>query len=174
MIFDKNGISFAIAHESGTLLLGVASIIGRLSIGLFVIVARKAVFDVGPRTVGVGRWLRVQTPIFFKKSYTSINPRAKEVVKILKALIIIAIRDLEMKARPQIIAAGQMIRRECTRLFAKTIAKRNGEFNEGVKKQQEAPRGEQAEDNIIRGMISEDQPLQRDKGLNTFGDCHAG
>lgn len=61
MILDRKGIAFGIAYNLGTLLLGAAHIIARLSAGVFVIVVRKAVFEGGPKTMEMGLWLRDQT-----------------------------------------------------------------------------------------------------------------
>ena len=168
MTFDKNGIAFGIAYDLGTLLLGVASIVTRLSIGLFVIVARKAVFEGGPRTMETGLWLRDQTLIFFEKSHKSINPRVIEARKILKALIIIAVRNLKIKGRPKIITTGQIINRECRLLIKATVKRRQKLCS--AKKHQEISHGEQVEENISPSMISADQPIQTYKGPDIFGD----
>jgi hypothetical protein len=170
MTFDKNGIAFGMVYDSGTLLLGVASIIARLSIGLFVIVIRKVVFEGGPRTMETGLWLKDQTLIFLEKSHKSINPRVIEVGKILKALIIIAVRNLKIKGGPKIITIGQIINQEC-RLLIKTTEKRKEELDI-AKRHQEISHGEQVEENISPGMISADQPIQKYKGPDIFGDDH--
>jgi hypothetical protein len=168
MTFDRNGIAFGIAYDSGTLLLGVASIIVHLLIGLFVIVVKKVVFEGGPRTMEIGLWLRDQTLIFFKKSHISIKPGVIEVGKILKALIIIAVRNIKIKGWPKIIATGQIINRECNLLIKTTV--KTKEKLDSAKKHQEISQGEQVEENISPRMISADQPIQMHKRPDIFGD----
>lgn len=170
MTLDKNRITFGIAYGSGTLLLGVVSVIARLSIGLFVIVVRKAVFEGGPRTMEMGLWLRDQTFVFFVKSHKSLNPRVREVGKILKALIIIVVRNLKIKGGPKIIATGQIINREC-RLLIETTVKRKEKLDSTKKHQEISPR-EQVKENISPGMISANEPIQRYKEPDIFGDNH--
>jgi hypothetical protein len=156
MTFDRKGIAFGIAYNSGTLLLGVAYIVARLSAGVFVIAVRKAIFEGGPKTREMGLWLRDQTIFFFEKSHKLVNPSVIEVKKILKVLIIIAVRNLRKKGGPKIIATGQIIRREY-RLLIKATIKR--------KKPESAKKGrvsleEQAEDNNTPGEVSSDQTIQ--------------
>lgn len=138
MTFDKNGIAFGIARDSGILLLGVASIIVRLSMGLFVIVVRKVVFEGGPRTMEMGLWLKGQTFIFSRKYHKSLNPCVREVGRILKALIIIAVRDLKIKGGSKIIATGQIINQ--TRLLIKTKVNRKKKLD-SAKKHREISHG---------------------------------
>jgi hypothetical protein len=168
MTFDRNGIAFGIAYNSGTLLLGVASIIVRLLIELFVIVVKKVVFEGGPRTMETGLWLRDQTLILFKKSSKSINPRVIEVGEILKALIIIAVRNLEVKGWSKIITTGQIINRECNLLIKTTV--KTKEKLDSTKKYQQMSQGEQVEENISPRMISADQPIQTYKRPDIFVD----
>jgi hypothetical protein len=169
MTFDKNGIAFGIARNSGTLLLGVASIIVRLSLGLFVIVVRKVVFEGGPRTMEMGLWLKDQTLIFSRKYHKSLNPCVREVGKILKALIIIAVRNLRIKRGSKIIATGQIIDQKC-RLLIKTKVNRKKKLD-SAKKHQEISHGKRVEQNISPGMISSaDQPIQTYKLPDIFGD----
>jgi hypothetical protein len=157
MTFNRKGIAFGMAYNSGTLLLGVASIIARLSAGVFVIVVRKAIFEGGPKTMEMGLWLRDQTIFFCEKSYKSINPRVIEVEKVLKALIIIAVRNLRTKGGPKIIATGQIISREC-RLLIKTTVKRKKKL--GSDKKHQVSLEEQVEDNISPSVVSADQTIQ--------------
>jgi hypothetical protein len=177
MTFDRNGIAFGIAYDLGTLLLGVASIIVRLLIGLFVIVVKKVVFEGGPKTTETVLWLRDQTLIFFKKSRKSINPRVIEVGEILKALNIIAVRNLKTKGWPKIITTGQIINRECNLLIKNLLIKttvKTKEKLDSAKKYQEMSQGEQVEENISPRMISSDQPIQAYKRLDVFGDDNGG
>jgi hypothetical protein len=156
MTFDRKGIAFGIAYNSGTLLLGVASIIARLSAGVLVIVVRKTVFEGGPKTMQMGLWLRDQTIFFLEKSHKPINPRVIEVQKILKALIIIAVRALKIKGGPKIIATGQIISRECRLLIKATVKRKK---LDSAKKRQVSLE-EQVEDNITPSEVSADQTIQ--------------
>src|ERR687890_515539 len=97
MSFDKNGFAFSIASSSGTILLGIVSIVGRLLIGVLILVGKKAVLEGVPRTMEAGQWLKGKTAIFVEKSYTLIKPRIKEAGKILMAVLIISFRKLEIK-----------------------------------------------------------------------------
>src|SRR5215217_3362150 len=158
MTFDRKGIAFGVVYYSGTLLLAVASIIARLSVGVSLIVARKAILQGGPKTMESGLWLRDQTLIFIEKSHKSIKPRLLEVKKILKALIIIAVRNLKIKGGPKIITTGQIISQQC-RLLIRTTTKRREKLD-SAKKYQEISHREQMEENISSSMIPADQPIQ--------------
>lgn len=149
MTFDRKGIAFGIAYNSGTLLLGVASIIARLSAGLFVIVVRKVVFEGGPKTMEMGLWLRDRTIFFFEKSRKSIYPRVIGVEKILKALIIIAVGNLKTKVGPKIVATGQII---------KAAVRRKKKLDSAKKPQVSLE--EQVKDNISPSVASADQAIQ--------------
>lgn len=157
MTFDRKGIAFGIAYNSGTLLLGVASIIARLSAGLFVIVVRKVVFEGGPKTMEMGLWLRDRTIFFFEKSHKSIYPRVIGVEKILKALIIIAVGNLKTKGGPKIVATGQIIRRECKSLI-KAAVRRKKKLDSAKKPQVSLE--ELVKDNISPSVASADQAIQ--------------
>jgi len=164
MTFDKNGI----ARDSGTLLLGVASIIVRLSMGLFVIVVRKVVFEGGPRTMEMGLWLKGQTFILSRKYHKSLNPCVREVGKILKALIIIAVRDLKIKGGSKVIATEQIINQ--TRLLIQTKVNKRKKLD-SARKHQEISHRRRVEQKISPGMISSaDQPIQTYKVPGIFGD----
>jgi hypothetical protein len=86
----------------------------------------------------------------------------------LKALIIIAVRNLKIKGRPKIITMGQITNRECRLLIKATVKRR--EKLDSAKKHQEISYREQVEENISPSMISADQPIQTYKGPNIFGD----
>jgi hypothetical protein len=134
MTFDRKGIAYGIAYNSGTLLPGVAYIIARLSAGVFVIAVRKAVFEGGPKTMELGLWLRDQTIFFFEKSHKSVKPSVIEATKILKVLIIIAVRNL----------------RKATVKRKKLDSAKKGQV----------PLEEQVEDNITPNEASADQTIQ--------------
>ena len=144
MKFGNNVVAFGIALDSGRLLVGAVSILGRLSLGLFVIVGRKALLE-GPRTVEAARWLKAQTPIFMKKSHMLINPHFREAGRILKALIIIFVRTLRAKMGPRIIATGHQVGQEFNRLIVKTTRRREREITD------------QTEENINCDKIPADQ-----------------
>jgi hypothetical protein len=168
MTFDRKGIAYGIAYNSGTLLPGVAYIMARLSAGVFVIAARKAVFEGGPKTMELGLWLRDQTIFFFEKSHKSVNPRVTEVEKILKALIIIAVRNLKKKGGPKIIATGQIISREGGLLIKATVKRKK---SDSAKKRQVSV-GEQVEDNITPSEVAADQTTQTDGRPDIFRRDH--
>lgn len=172
MTFDKNGLAFGISRGSGTLLQGVAAFLGRLLLGLMILVGRKAILEGGPKTVEVAQWLKSQTAVFFKKSCKSIKPHIKAVGKILKALFIIAGRKLEMEAGPKIMETGQLISRECTALVIKSIAKRRGQSTEGVKKPQATSYDERMEEDSNSAVLLAEQSVEKNKGLNVFEDAH--
>jgi hypothetical protein len=157
MILDRKGIAFGIAYNLGTLLLGAAHIIACLSAGVFVIVVRKAVFEGGPKTMEMGLWLRDQTIFFFEKSHKSINPRIIEVEKILKALFVIAVRNLKTKGGPKIIATRQIISRQCRLLIKATVKRKNLDSA----KKREVSLEEQLEDNTSHSEVSADQTIQK-------------
>ena len=152
MTFDRKGIAYGIAYNSGTLLPGVAYIMARLSAGVFVIAARKAVFEGGPKTMELGLWLRDQTIFFFEKSHKSVKPSVIEATKILKVLIIIAVRNLRKKGGPKIIASGQILSRECRLLIKATVKRKK---LDSAKKGQ-VPLEEKVEDNITPSEASAD------------------
>ena len=167
MSFDKNGLAFGIAYNSGTMLLGIVSFLGRLMIGLFMLVGKKAILEVGPRTMEVGQWLNGKTAIFFKKFFTSIKPHIKEVGKVLIALFIIALRRLEMKTRPKIIATGRLISRKCSALIASSKVKLTLKVIDGSRKKHATPHEQGIREEISPGKLSVDQSVQHNKEHET-------
>jgi hypothetical protein len=123
MTFNKNGFGYGVAYYTGAMVIGTVSVVGRLLVGLLMIVGKKTVIEGGPRTMEAGQWLKEKSAIFFVKCYTFIKPHAREVGKILIALLIIIARKLEMKIKPKIVAGGHFIGRKCTELVRKYRAK---------------------------------------------------
>jgi hypothetical protein len=156
MKFGNNVVAFGIALDSGRLLVGAVSILGRLSLGLFVIVGKKALLE-GPRTVEAARWFKAQIPIFMKKSHILINPHSREAGRILKALIIIFVRTLRAKVGPRIIKTGHQVGQEFNRLILKTMRGREGGITESIKKNRETLHMDQAKENINCDKIPADQ-----------------
>jgi hypothetical protein len=166
MSFDKNGLAFGIAYNSGTILLGIVSFLGRLMIGLFMLVGKKAILEGGPRTMEVGQWLNRKTAIF-EKFFTLIKPRIKEVGKVLIALSIIAIRRLKMKTRPKIIATGRLISRKCSALILSSKVKLTLKVIDGSSKKHATPHEQGTREEISPSMLSVDQSVQHDKEHET-------
>ncbi|MFZ0697177.1 MAG: hypothetical protein WAM88_08580, partial [Nitrososphaeraceae archaeon] len=172
MTFDKNGLAFGIFRESGTLSRAVVAFLGRLLLGLVVLVGRKAVLEGGPRTMELAQWLISQTAVVLQKSCKEVKPQVKGVGKILKALLIISGRKLKMEAGPKIMETGQLIRRECTALVIKSIAKRRGQSAKGVKKPQSTSNDEPMEEDINSAGLLAERSVEQNKGQNMFGDYH--
>lgn len=163
MSFDKNGLAFGIAYNSGTILLGIVSFSGRLLIGLLMLVGKKAILEGGPRIMEVGQWLNGKIAIFFEKFFTLIKPHFKEVGKVLIALFIIAVRRLEMKTRPKIIATGRLISRKCSALIRRSKVKLTQKVIDGSRKKQATPHEQGIREEISPSMLSVDHSVQHDK-----------
>jgi hypothetical protein len=167
MTFDKNGLAFGIFRESGTLSQAVVAFLGRLLLGLVILVGRKVVLEGGPRMMELAQWLISQTAVVLKKSCKAAKPQVNGVGKILKALLIISGRKLKMEAGPKIMETGQLISRECTALIIKSIAKRRG-----VKKPQATSYDEpMREDTNSAGLLVE-RSVEQNKGQNMVEDYH--
>jgi hypothetical protein len=138
MIFGNNGVAFGIADYSARLLVGVVSMIGRLTLGVFVIAGRKALVE-GPRTVGAARWLKAQTTNFVKKFHMLIGPHSTGAERILKALIIYSLRALRTNVVPRIIATICVAGRKCDRLIVKTKSGKRSDMTQNIKNNSEAP-----------------------------------
>jgi hypothetical protein len=134
MTFNKNGFGYGVAYYTGAMVIGTVSVVGRLLVGLLMLVGKKTVIEGGPRTMEAGQWLKEKSAIFFVKCYTFIKPRAREVGKILIALLIIIARKLEMKIKPKIVANGHFIGRKCTELVQKYRAKLMQKINVGSRR----------------------------------------
>jgi hypothetical protein len=167
MTFDRNGLAFGIFRESGTLSQAVIAFLGRLLLGLVILVGRKAVLEGGPRTMELAQWLISQTAVVLKKSCKEVKPQVKGVGKILKALLIISGRKLKMEAGPKIMETGQLISRECTALVLKSIAKAKG-----VKKPQSTSNDEPMEEDINSAGLLAERSVEQNKEQNMFGDYH--
>ena len=123
MTFNKNGFGYGVANYSGAMVIGTVSVVGRLLVGLLMLVGKKTVNEGGPRTMEAGQWLKEKSALFFVKCYTFIKPRTREVGKILIALLTIVVRRLELKIKPKIVAGGHFMGLECTELVRKYRAK---------------------------------------------------
>jgi hypothetical protein len=119
MTFNKNGFGYGVAYYTGAMVIGTVSVVGRLLVGLLMLVGKKTIIEGGPRTMEAGQWLKEKSAIFFVKCYTFIKPHAREVGKILIALLIIIARKLEMKIKPKIVASGHFLGRKCTEFVQK-------------------------------------------------------
>ena len=139
MTFNKNGFGYGVAYYTGAMVIGTVSVIGRLLVGLLMLVGKKTIIEGGPRTMEAGQWLKEKSAIFFVKCYTFIKPRAREVGKILIALLIIIARKLEMKIKPKIVASGHFIGRKCTELVRKYRAKLMQKINVGSTRNPSTP-----------------------------------
>ena len=172
MTFDKNGLAFGIFRESATLSQAAVAFLGRLLLGLVILVVRKAVLDGGPRTVELAQWLISQTVVVLKKSCKAVKPRIKGVGKILKALLIISGRKLKMEAGPRSMETGLLISRECTALFIKRIAKRRAQSAKGVKKPQATSYDELMEEDTNSAGLLTERSVEQNKGQNMLEDYH--
>jgi hypothetical protein len=172
MTFDKNGLAYGIFRESGTLSQAVLAFLGRLLLGLVILVGRKALLEGGPRMVELAQWLISQTAVVLKKSCKAVKPQVKAFGKILKALLIIYGRKLKMEAGPKIMETGQLISRECTALVIKSIAKRRGQSAKGVKKPQATSYDEPMEEDTNSAGLSTERSVEQNKGKNMFEDYH--
>ena len=139
MTFNKNGFGYDVAYYTGAMVIGTVSVVGRLLVGLLMLVGKKTVIEGGPRTMEAGQWLKEKSAIFFVKCYTFIKPHAREVGKILIALLIIIARKLEMKIKPKIVASGHFIGRKCTELVQKYRAKLMQKINVGSRRNPSTP-----------------------------------
>ena len=139
MTFNKNGFGYGVAYYTGAMVIGTVSVVGRLLVGLLMLVGKKTVIEGGPRTMEAGQWLKEKSAIFFVKCYTFIKPHAREVGKILIALLIIIARKLEMKIKPKIVASGHFIGRKCTELVRKYRAKLMQKINVGSTRNPSTP-----------------------------------
>jgi hypothetical protein len=140
MTFNKNGLGYGAAYYTGTMVIGTVSVVGRLLVGLLMLVGKKIIIEGGPRTMEAGQWLKEKSAIFFVKCYTFIKPHAREVGKILIALLIIVARKLEMKIKPKIVASGQFIGRKCTEWVQKYRAKLMQKINVGSRRIPSTPK----------------------------------
>jgi hypothetical protein len=162
MTFNKNGFGYGVANYSGAMVIGTVSVVGRLLVGLLVLVGKKTIIEGGPHITEAGQWLKEKSAIFFVKCYTFIKPRAREVGKILIALLIIIARKLEMKINPKIVASGHFIGRKCTELVQKYRAKLMQKINVGSRRNPSTPEiGEVVNPN----NLSVDQSALYDKDL---------
>ncbi|HEU4444791.1 MAG TPA: hypothetical protein VFR94_08955 [Nitrososphaeraceae archaeon] len=134
MTFNKNGFGYGVAYYTGAMVIGTVSVVGRLLVGLLMLVGKKTIIEGGPRTMEASQWLKEKSAIFFVKCYTFIKPHAREVGKILIALLIIVARKLEMKIKPKIVASGHFIGRKCTELVQKYRAKLMQKINVGSRR----------------------------------------
>ena len=134
MTFDKNGLGYGVA-----MIIGTASVVGRLLVGFLMLVGKKTIFEGGPGIVEAGQWLREKSAIFFVKCYTFIKPRTRAVGKIMIALLTIVVRRLELKIKPKIVASGHFIGRKCTELVQKYRAKLMQKINVGSRRNPSTP-----------------------------------
>lgn len=139
MTFNKNGFGYGVACYSGAMVIGTVSVVGRLLVGLLMLVGKKTIIEGGPRIMEAGQWLKEKSAIFVVKCYTFIKPHAREVGKILIALLIILARKLEMKIKPKIVASGHFIGRESTELVQKYRAKLVQKINVGSRRNPSTP-----------------------------------
>ena len=164
MVFNKNGFGYGVAYYSGAMVIGTVSVVGRLLVGLLTLVGKKTIIEGGPQIMEAGQWLKEKSAIFFVKCYAFIKPHAREVGKILIALLIIVARKLEMKIKPKILASGHYIGRECTELVQKYRAKLMQKIIVGSRRNPSTPEiGEVVNPNnlTVEQSVLDDKELQR-------------
>ena len=160
MTFKKNGFASGLAYNSGAVLLGIVSIAGRLSVGLLMLVGEKTILEGGPRTLKAGQWLNEKTSIFFVKSCSFIKPHIIKAGKIMIALLVIALRKINMRTIPQIETTGRFMARECAEFVKKYKAKIRGKINNVTRKKLA---NEETGEGVSLNNLSLDQTVSRDK-----------
>jgi hypothetical protein len=119
MAFNKNGVASGLAYNSGTILLGIVSVIGRLFMGLLMLAGKIAILEGGPRTLEAARWLKEKTLVFFVKSCSFIKPYIAKAGKIIISLLVIALRKLNMRTISRIETYGRLVYGECAKSIKK-------------------------------------------------------
>jgi hypothetical protein len=162
MTFNKNGFGYGVAYYSGAMVIGTVSVVGRLLVGLLMLVGKKTIIEGGPRIMEAGQWLKEKSAIFFVKCYTFIKPHTREIGKILIALLIIVARKLEMKIKPKIVASGHFMRLECTESVRKYRAKLMQKI---IGESRRNPSTPEIGEVVNPNNLSEDQSVLHDKEL---------
>lgn len=160
MAFNKNGFASSLAYNSGTVLLGIFSIVGRLCVGLLMLVGKKTIYEGGPRTLKAGRWLKEKTSVLFVKSCTFIKPHITKAGKIVIALLVIALRKINTRTIPKIETTGRFMGKKCTEFIKKYKAKITQKINNETREELST---EETGKSVSLNNLSSDQTVSRDK-----------
>src|ERR687892_294336 len=60
MTFNKNGFGYGVAYYSGAMVIGTVSVVGRLLVGLLMLVGKKTIIEGGPRIMASGHFIRLE------------------------------------------------------------------------------------------------------------------
>jgi hypothetical protein len=85
----------------GRVLKEIALIVGRLLVGLILIVGRKVKADGKPKVAQIASWVKARSIIFFRKSVEVVKPLAIEAGQTSKALLIVTGRRLRTEGGPR-------------------------------------------------------------------------
>ena len=134
MAFNKNGVASGLGYNSGTMLLGIVSVIGRLFMGLLVLAGKIAILEGGPRILKAAQWLKEKTLVFCVKSCGFMKPYITKAGKIIIALSLIALRKINKRTISKIETSGRLVCGECAesvkKYKTKITQKNNNESGE--------------------------------------------
>lgn len=94
----------------GRVLKEIALIVGRLLVGLILIVGRKVRADGKPKVAQLASWMKARSIIFFRKSIEVVKPLAIGAGQTSKALLIVTGRRLRTEGGPRAMYAAHLIK----------------------------------------------------------------
>ena len=107
---SKTQIVINTTKTAGRVLKEIALIVGRLLIGLILIVGRKVRADGKPKVAQLASWVKARSIIFFRKSIEVVKPLAIEAGQTSKALHIVTGRRLRTGGGPRTMYAAHLIK----------------------------------------------------------------
>jgi hypothetical protein len=108
-----------IAREIGRILKELVILLGHLSKGLIISVAKKAITEGKPKAKQLARWLKQQTTVIVRTVKEIGKPKAKQVGHLLIYLTILAARKLKAEGVPKAIEASRVLQHYITVLAIK-------------------------------------------------------
>jgi hypothetical protein len=108
-----------IAREIGRILKELVILLGHLSKGIIIFIAKKAITEGKPKAKQLARWLKQQTMVIVRKVKDIEKPKAKQVGHLLIHLTILAARKLKAQGVPKAIEAAKVLQHYITVLAIK-------------------------------------------------------
>jgi hypothetical protein len=108
-----------VAKEIGRILKELVILLGHLSKGIIIFIAKKAITEGKPKAKQLARWLKQQTMVIVRKVKDIEKPKAKQVGHLLIHLTILAARKLKAQGVPKAIEAAKVLQHYITVLAIK-------------------------------------------------------
>jgi hypothetical protein len=148
---------------AGRVLKEIALIVGRLLVGLILIVGRKVRTDGKPKVAQLASWVKARSIIFIRKSIEVVKPLAIEAGQTSKALLIVTGRRLRTEGGPRAMYTANLIKLQSIAFVRKRKEQQTTKSTENIVHD---PSGQNYHTATTTSKVSPEIILQKDRTLD--------